>query len=87
KRLSYKFPELKIGGKTGTLSEISFPEGRCEWFTGFLELNGKKLAFSSVAVNGWTYYISGYEISAVAAEEFVKLERKKGGERCASSVR
>ncbi len=87
KRLSYKFPELKIGGKTGTLSEISFPEGRCEWFTGFLELNGKKLAFSSVAVNGWTYYISGYEISAVAAEEFVKLERKKGGERCASSAR
>ncbi len=88
RRLKRKFPELVIGGKSGTLTERSYPEGRCEWFTGFFSYGGKKVAFSSVAVNNWLYYISGYEIGAVAAESFAKLMKKeKGGVKCASSVR
>ncbi len=84
--LSLKYPNLIIGGKSGTLTEKSYPEGRCEWFTGFFSYKGHKVAFSSVAVNGWTYYISGYEISALAAADFAKL--LKGGKvRCAFSAR
>ena len=84
-----RYPGLIVGGKTGTLTERSYPEGRCEWFTGFFSYRGKTLAISSVAVNNWLYYLSGYEISAVAAADFVKLQERyaEGGKRCASSVR
>ncbi len=61
KRYSY----LTVGGKTGTLSQLNYPEGRCEWFTGFVEDGDKKLAVSSVAVNEAKYYITGYEVSAL----------------------
>ncbi|WP_457568708.1 penicillin-binding transpeptidase domain-containing protein [Desulfurobacterium sp.] len=61
KRYSY----LVIGGKTGTLSQLNYPEGRCEWFTGFVEDGNKKLAIASVAVNDARYYITGYEVSAL----------------------
>ena len=70
------FPNAVIGGKTGTLSEKSYPEGRCEWFTGFVKYGDKELALSSVAVNDWLYYISGYEIAAIAAKDFVKLQEE-----------
>jgi len=87
RRLRRLYPEVVIGGKTGTLTERSYPEGRCEWFTGFLKYGDRKIAFSSVAVNNRLYYITGYEIGAVAGEAFVKLTEKEGGERCASSAR
>jgi len=87
RRLKRLYPDIEIGGKTGTLTERSYPEGRCEWFTGFLKLGDRSLAFSSVAVNQWVYHITGYEISAVAGEAFAKLVKKEGGEKCASSVR
>ncbi len=84
-----RYSNLTVGGKTGTLTEKSYPEGRCEWFTGFMSYGSKTLAVSSVAVNNWLYYLSGYEIAAVAAADFVKLQERyaEGGKRCASSVR
>ncbi len=88
RRLRRRFPDLVIGGKSGTLTEKSFPEGRCEWFTGFFTYRGRSVAFSSVAVNNRLYYISGYEIGAVAAQTFAKLvKNQEGGVKCASSVR
>ncbi|SMP02001.1 Penicillin binding protein transpeptidase domain-containing protein [Desulfurobacterium pacificum] len=71
--LKRRYPYLTIGGKTGTLSELTYPEGRCEWFTGFLELGNKKLAFSSLAINGSRYYVTGYDLSALVAMSFAKL--------------
>jgi membrane peptidoglycan carboxypeptidase len=68
--LRRKHRDLKIGGKTGTLSQWLYPEGRCEWFVGFLEHRGRKLAFASIAVNGSRYVISGYELGAVIAMRF-----------------
>jgi len=76
RRLRRLYPELIIGGKSGTLSEKSYPEGRCEWLTGFFEYNGERVAFSSVAVNGRLFHITGYEIGAAAAEIFVKLLKR-----------
>ncbi len=75
KKLS-RYSSLTVGGKTGTLTERSYPEGRCEWFTGFFSYGGRTVAVSSVAVNNWLYYISGYEIAAVAAADFVKLQER-----------
>ena len=87
RRLKRLYPEVVIGGKTGTLTEKSYPEGRCEWFTGFLKYGDREIAFSSVAVNQWLYYVTGYEIGALAGEAFVKLTKKEGGEKCASSAK
>ncbi|WP_457681443.1 penicillin-binding transpeptidase domain-containing protein [Thermovibrio sp.] len=88
RELLRKYPSVVIGGKSGTLTENSYPEGRCEWFTGFLKYKDREIAFSSVAVNNWLYYISGYEISAVAGKSFVKLLKKSsGGVKCASSAK
>ena len=71
-----KYRGLTVGGKTGTLTERSYPEGRCEWFVGFVNYRGRTMAISSVAVNDWLYYLSGYEIAAVAVADFVKLQEK-----------
>ena len=67
-----RFSFLTVGGKTGTLSQLNYPEGRCEWFTGFVENGDKKLAISSVAVNEARYYITGYDLSALAVLTMVK---------------
>ncbi|TCK06679.1 penicillin-binding transpeptidase domain-containing protein [Phorcysia thermohydrogeniphila] len=75
RRLRRFYPRIVIGGKTGTLSELTYPEGRCEWFTGFMEYNGRHIAFSSLAVNNHYFYITGYEIAAVASADFAKLYR------------
>ncbi len=77
-----RYSYLTIGGKTGTLSQLNYPEGRCEWFTGFVENGDKKLAVASVAVNGARYYITGYDISALAVlsmihSNFLIAERSK----------
>ncbi len=65
---------LKMGGKTGTLSQLNFPEGRCEWFTGFVEDGDKKIAIASVAVNDARYYITGYDLSALAVLTMLKSD-------------
>ncbi len=75
KRLKRFYPELIIGGKTGTLSELTYPEGRCEWFTGFVEHGGSKLAISSLAVNDRFFHITGYELAAVISMRFAKLKQ------------
>ncbi|MEO2069030.1 MAG: penicillin-binding transpeptidase domain-containing protein [Desulfurobacteriaceae bacterium] len=82
KILRRKYPSVLVGGKSGTLSELTYPEGRCEWFTGFMVYGGKEIAFSSLAVNGSKYYISGYGLGALVSMDLVKyysaiLKKKK----------
>ncbi len=43
-------PGVIAGGKTGSLSGKD-PQGKCDWFAGFAERNGQKLAISSLVVN------------------------------------
>lgn len=76
-----KHPFTLLAGKTGTLSELTYPEGRCEWFTGFLENTGNRIAFSSLAVNGGRYYITGYGMAPLILNSALKEEP------CAYSVR
>ncbi len=64
-RLLKRFPYVQMGGKTGTLTEYSFPSGRVEWFVGFGKFEDKNIAVSSLAVNGAKFWITGYEISAL----------------------
>ncbi|SNR77640.1 penicillin-binding transpeptidase domain-containing protein [Desulfurobacterium atlanticum] len=67
-----RYSFLTVGGKTGTLSQLNYPEGRCEWFTGFVENGDRKIAISSVAVNEARYYITGYDLSALAVLTMIR---------------
>ena len=78
-----RFRDFKVGGKTGTLSELTYPEGRCEWFVGYFEGKGLKLAVASLAVNGSRYYITGYDISPLVVMKFIKGRKAE----CVSSAR
>ena len=72
KILKRRFPNVLVGGKTGTLSELTYPEGRCEWFAGFFTFKGKTFVIVSLAVNNSVYYISGQDLGAVSIMEIVK---------------
>ncbi len=72
-----KFRDLEIGGKTGTLSELTYPEGRCEWFVGFFKSDSLSLAVASLAVNESRYYLTGYDISPLVFMELFKERRRK----------
>ncbi len=74
RKLRRLYPEIGIGGKTGTLSELTYPEGRCEWFTGFAEYGDEKLAITSLAINDRFFHITGYELAAVISMHFAKLK-------------
>jgi len=77
-----RFRNLESGGKTGTLSELTYPEGRCEWFVGFFRSDDLSLAVASLAVNERKYYVTGYDISPLVLMEFLK-----GRKRCVYSAR
>jgi cell division protein FtsI/penicillin-binding protein 2 len=52
-RGSYK--ELDVGGKTGSLTDKTL-NGKVDWFVGFAQLHGKKIAISVVTMHKkyWT---------------------------------
>lgn len=43
-------PDVTVGGKTGSLSGKD-PQGKCDWFAGFAEKDGARIAISSLVVN------------------------------------
>lgn len=45
-----KLKDAVIGGKTGSLSGLS-PRGKYDWFIGFGEHDGKKIAFAALCIN------------------------------------
>ncbi len=55
RRFLKKHRDLDVGGKTGTLTGLH-PKGKTDWFIGYAEKNGKKIAYASVTVNKekWT---------------------------------
>ncbi len=54
----YMLPGITVGGKIGTISGNS-PAGLYQWFTGFGEIGGKKIAVSSLVVENPTWKITG----------------------------
>ncbi len=61
--------DIGLGGKTGTLSSAN-PRGRCDWFAGFAEDNGKahsSIAVAVVTVHGqyWTVHSSYLAAEAI----------------------
>lgn len=57
---------MKIGGKTGSLTGSS-PRGRHDWFVGYAEKDGKRMAYASLIVNKEKWYVR----SAYVARQFL----------------
>ncbi|MCL4321726.1 MAG: penicillin-binding transpeptidase domain-containing protein [Deltaproteobacteria bacterium] len=54
----YMLPGVIAGGKTGTISGNN-PEGLYQWFAGFGESNGKKIALSTLVIEKPVWRITG----------------------------
>lgn len=57
---------MKIGGKTGSLTGYS-PKGRHDWFVGYAEKDGRRVAYASLIVNKEKWYVR----SAYVARQFI----------------
>ncbi|MEM7358597.1 MAG: penicillin-binding transpeptidase domain-containing protein [Pseudomonadota bacterium] len=57
---------MEIGGKTGSLTGYS-PRGRHDWFVGYAEKDGKRVAYASLIVNKEKWYVR----SAYVARQFI----------------
>ena len=57
---------MEIGGKTGSLTGFS-PKGRHDWFVGYAEKNGKRIAYASLIINKEKWYVR----SAYVARQFI----------------
>lgn len=57
---------MEIGGKTGSLTGYS-PRGHHDWFVGYAEKDGKRVAYASLIVNKEKWYVR----SAYVARQFI----------------
>lgn len=57
---------MEIGGKTGSLTGFS-PRGRHDWFVGYAEKDGRKIAYASLIINKEKWYVR----SAYVARQFI----------------
>ena len=60
------YRDMEIGGKTGSLTGLS-PKGRHDWFVGYADKNGRKIAYASLIVNKEKWYVR----SAYVARQFI----------------
>ncbi len=60
------YRDMEIGGKTGSLTGMS-PRGRHDWFVGYAEKNGRKVAYASLVINKEKWYVR----SAYVARQFI----------------
>ena len=60
------YRDMEIGGKTGSLTGFS-PKGRHDWFVGYAEKDGRRIAYASLVVNKEKWYVR----SAYVARQFI----------------
>lgn len=60
------YTDMEIGGKTGSLTGYS-PKGRHDWFVGYANKNGRKVAYASLIINKEKWYVR----SAYVARQFI----------------
>ncbi len=60
------YKNMEIGGKTGSLTGYS-PKGRHDWFVGYAQKNGRKVAYASLIINKEKWYVR----SAYVARQFI----------------
>jgi cell division protein FtsI/penicillin-binding protein 2 len=62
---------VNVGGKTGSLTGET-PAGRYDWFVGYAEKNGRKLAFAAMCINRKVWYVKSATVARKAIEHFFR---------------
>ena len=62
---------VNVGGKTGSLTGET-PPGRYDWFVGYAEKNGRKLAFAAMCINREVWYVKSATVARKAIEYFFR---------------
>lgn len=62
---------VNVGGKTGSLTGET-PVGRYDWFVGYAEKNGRKLAFAAMCINRKVWYVKSATVARKAVEHFFR---------------
>ena len=70
------YRDADYGGKTGSLSGPS-PEGRYDWFVGFGERNGKRIAYASLIINKEKWYVRSSQVAFEVLNYYFKEPTKK----------
>jgi len=60
------YKDMEIGGKTGSLTGYS-PKGKHDWFVGYAQKDGRKIAYASLIINKEKWYVR----SAYVARQFI----------------
>lgn len=60
------YKDMEIGGKTGSLTGFS-PKGRHDWFVGYAQKDGRRVAYASLIINKEKWYVR----SAYVARQFI----------------
>lgn len=60
------YKDMEIGGKTGSLTGYS-PKGRHDWFVGYADKNGHRVAYASLIINKDKWYVR----SSYVARQFI----------------
>ncbi len=79
------YKDMEIGGKTGSLTGMS-PRGRHDWFVGYAERDGKRIAYASLIINKEKWYVrSAYVARQFIYHYFTDLDEQKNLARTASA--
>ena len=71
------YKDMEIGGKTGSLTGFS-PRGRHDWFVGYAEKDGRKVAYASLIINKEKWYVrSAYVAMRFIYNYFTAIDEKK----------
>jgi penicillin-binding protein A len=62
---------IDVGGKTGTLTGFN-PLGKYDWFIGYAEYGGQKLAFASLTIHKDVWRVKSSQIAREAIETYFK---------------
>ncbi len=54
--------EVVVGGKTGSLSG-RIPPGKYDWFVGFAQLDGRKIAYAVLCINKKKWYVKSTQLA------------------------
>jgi cell division protein FtsI/penicillin-binding protein 2 len=64
------YPDVRFGGKTGSLSGLN-PAGKTEWFVGYVNYKGRRIAIGSVLVHKTVWRARASQIASAYFERYL----------------
>lgn len=72
---SQKYASARFGGKTGSLTGLN-PAGKTEWFVGYVDYKGRKIALASVLVHKKLWRVRASQIASSYFEQYLYRTNK-----------